>query len=63
MIETLGTDFVRTARAKGYPKGKWFINMPAKLTFTSRNARRLQFSAVVSGAVLVEAVLAGQTEP
>ena len=56
MIETLGTDFVHD---KGLPEGKWFINAPAS-SFPVVTLAGLQFSAVVSGAVVVEAVLAGR---
>ena len=57
MIETLGTDFVRTARAKGLPE-RQVVYKPALRNSLSPvvTLAGLQFSAVVSGAVLVEAV-------
>lgn len=57
MLEVLGTDYVRTARAKGVPENTVLYK------HALRNAlgpvvtvAGLQFSAVISGAVVVEAV-------
>ena len=57
MLEALGSDYVRTARAKGLTGGQVAVKHALKnaispvVTFAG-----LQFSAVVSGAVLVETV-------
>ncbi len=51
MMETLGSDYVRTAKAKGLPDRQVVYKHVITLA-------GLQFSAVVSGAVLVETVFA-----
>ena len=57
MIETLGTDFVRTARAKGLPERQVVYKHALRNSLAPVvTLAGLQFSAVVSGAVLVEAV-------
>lgn len=57
MIETLGTDFVRTARAKGLPERQVVYKHALRNSLSPVvTLAGLQFSAVVSGAVLVEAV-------
>ena len=57
MIETLGTDFVRTARAKGLPVRQVVYKHALRNSLSPVvTLAGLQFSAVVSGAVLVEAV-------
>lgn len=57
MIETLGTDFVRTARAKGLPERQVIYKHALRNSLSPVvTLAGLQFSAVVSGAVLVEAV-------
>ena len=57
MIETLGTDFVRTARAKGLHERQVVYKHALRNSVSPVvTLAGLQFSAVVSGAVLVEAV-------
>ena len=57
MIETLGTDFVRTARAKGLSERQVVYKHALRNSLSPVvTLAGLQFSAVVSGAVLVEAV-------
>ena len=57
MIETLGTDFVRTARAKGLPERQVVYKHALRNSLSPVvTLAGLQFSAVVSGAVLVETV-------
>ena len=57
MIETLGTDFVRTARAKGLPERQVVYKHALRNSLSPVvTLAGLQLSAVVSGAVLVEAV-------
>ena len=57
MIETLGTDFVRTARAKGLPERQVVYKHALRNSLSPVvTLAGLQFSAVVLGAVLVEAV-------
>ena len=59
MLEVLGADYVRTAKAKGLPKREVLYKHALKnslspvITFAG-----LSFSAVVSGAILVETVYA-----
>ena len=54
MIETLGTDFVRTARAKGLPERQVVYKHALRNSLSPViTLAGLQFSAVVSGAVLV----------
>ena len=57
MIETLGTEFVRTARAKGLPERQVVYKHALRNSLSPVvTLAGLQVSAVVSGAVLVEAV-------
>ena len=57
MMEVLGSDYVRTAKAKGLSEARSCLQTrPQKLAFPGHHLAGLQFSAVISGAVLVEAV-------
>jgi peptide/nickel transport system permease protein len=57
MMETLGSDFVRTAKAKGLSPNQVVYNPALKNSLSPViTLAGLQFSAVISGAVLVEAV-------
>lgn len=57
MMETLGTDYIRTARAKGLSESQVIMKHALKNSLGPVvTLAGLQFSAVVSGAVLVEAV-------
>lgn len=57
MLETLGSDFVRTAKAKGLPDHQVVYKHALKNALSPViTLAGLQFSAVVSGAVLVETV-------
>ncbi len=57
MLETLGSDYVRTAKAKGLPDHQVVYKHALKNALTPViTLAGLQFSAVVSGAVLVETV-------
>lgn len=57
MMETLKADFVRTAHAKGLPERKVVFDHALKNAMSPVvTLAGLQFSAVISGAVLVEAV-------
>lgn len=57
MLETLGSDYVRTARAKGLSEGKVVYKHALKNALSPVvTLAGLQFSAVISGAVLVETV-------
>lgn len=57
MLETLGSDYVRTAKAKGLPDRHVVYKHALKNALSPViTLAGLQFSAVVSGAVLVEAV-------
>ena len=57
MMETLGADFIRTARAKGLGESQVVVKHALKSSLGPVvTLAGLQFSAVVSGAVLVEAV-------
>ena len=59
MMETLGTDYVRTARAKGLPERDVVYRHALRNSlFPIVTLAGLQFSAVISGAVLVETVYA-----
>ena len=58
MQEVLGSDYVRTARAKGLAENKVFYKHALKNSLGPLvTVAGLQFSAVISGAVVVEAVL------
>ena len=57
MMETLGSDYIRTAKAKGLTKREVVYKHALKNALSPViTLAGLQFSAVVSGAVLVEAV-------
>ena len=57
MLEVLGSDYIRTARAKGLSGGQVVIKHALKNALSPVvTLAGLQFSAVVSGAVLVETV-------
>ena len=57
MQEVLGSDYVRTARAKGLAENKVFYKHALKNSLGPLvTVAGLQFSAVISGAVVVEAV-------
>ncbi|WP_293442080.1 ABC transporter permease [Planktotalea sp.] len=57
MMETLGSDFVRTAKAKGLSTNQVVYKHALKNSLSPViTLAGLQFSAVISGAVLVEAV-------
>ena len=57
MLEVLGSDYVRTAKAKGLPERSVVMKHALKNALSPViTLAGLQFSAVVSGAVLVEAV-------
>ena len=57
MLEVLGSDYVRTARAKGVEESKVFYKHALKNSLGPLvTVAGLQFSAVMSGAVVVEAV-------
>lgn len=57
MMETLGADFIRTARAKGLSESQIVLKHALKNSLGPVvTLAGLQFSAVISGAVLVEAV-------
>lgn len=57
MMETLGSDYVRTAKAKGLPERQVVYKHALKNALSPViTLAGLQFSAVVSGAVLVETV-------
>jgi len=57
MMETLGADYIRTARAKGLSESQIILKHALKNSLGPVvTLAGLQFSAVVSGAVLVEAV-------
>ena len=57
MLETLGSDYVRTAKAKGLPDRQVVYKHALKHALSPViTLAGLQFSAVVSGAVLVETV-------
>ncbi|MEN8891521.1 ABC transporter permease [Planktotalea arctica] len=57
MMETLGSDFVRTAKAKGLSPNQVVYKHALKNSLSPViTLAGLQFSAVISGAVLVEAV-------
>lgn len=57
MLEVLGSDYVRTARAKGVTENKVFYKHALKNSLGPLvTVAGLQFSAVMSGAVVVEAV-------
>ncbi len=59
MMETLGSDYVRTAKAKGLPDRQVVYKHALKNALAPViTLAGLQFSAVVSGAVLVETVFA-----
>lgn len=59
MMETLGSDYVRTAKAKGLPTSSVVYKHALKNALSPViTLAGLQFSAVVSGAVLVETVFA-----
>lgn len=59
MMETLGSDYVRTAKAKGLPSRQVVYKHALKNALSPViTLAGLQFSAVVSGAVLVETVFA-----
>ena len=59
MMETLGSDYVRTAKAKGLPTRSVVYKHALKNALSPViTLAGLQFSAVVSGAVLVETVFA-----
>lgn len=59
MMETLGSDYVRTAKAKGLPERQVVYKHALKNALSPViTLAGLQFSAVVSGAVLVETVFA-----
>ena len=59
MMETLGSDYVRTAKAKGLSQTKIIYKHALRNALSPVvTLAGLQFSAVVSGAVLVEAVFA-----
>ena len=57
MLEVLGSDYIRTARAKGLPDRQVVVKHALKNALNPVvTLAGLQFSAVVSGAVLVETV-------
>ena len=57
MLEVLGSDYIRTARAKGLSGGQVIVKHALKNALNPViTLAGLQFSAVVSGAVLVETV-------
>ena len=57
MMEVLGSDYVRTAKAKGLPERQVVYKHALKNSLSPViTLAGLQFSAVISGAVLVEAV-------
>lgn len=57
MMEVLGADYIRTARAKGLAESKIVMKHALKNSLSPVvTLAGLQFSAVISGAVLVEAV-------
>ena len=57
MLETLGSDYIRTARAKGVPEGKViFKHALRNAVLPVVTMAGLQFSQLFAGAVLVEAV-------
>lgn len=57
MMEVLGADYIRTARAKGLSESKIIYKHALKNSLSPVvTLAGLQFSAVISGAVLVEAV-------
>ena len=57
MLEVLGSDYIRTARAKGLPERQVVVKHALKNALNPVvTLAGLQFSAVVSGAVLVETV-------
>lgn len=57
MMETLGSDYVRTAKAKGLSEGQIVYKHALKNSLSPViTLAGLQFSAVISGAVLVETV-------
>ena len=57
MVEVLGSDYVRTAKAKGLSEGQVVYKHALKNSLSPViTLAGLQFSAVISGAVLVEAV-------
>ncbi|MDJ0612948.1 MAG: ABC transporter permease [Rhizobiaceae bacterium] len=57
MLEVLGSDYVRTAKAKGLSEGQVVYKHALKNALSPViTLAGLQFSAVISGAVLVEAV-------
>lgn len=57
MLEVLGSDYVRTARAKGLAENKVFFKHALKNSLGPLvTVAGLQFSAVMSGAVVVESV-------
>ncbi|WP_299358727.1 ABC transporter permease [uncultured Paracoccus sp.] len=57
MLEVLGSDYIRTAKAKGLSEGQVVVKHALKNALSPVvTLAGLQFSAVVSGAVLVETV-------
>ncbi len=57
MMEVLGSDYIRTAKAKGLSESKIVLKHALKNSLSPVvTLAGLQFSAVISGAVLVEAV-------
>ena len=57
MLEVLGSDYIRTAKAKGLSEGQVVIKHALKNALSPVvTLAGLQFSAIVSGAVLVETV-------
>ena len=60
MLEVLGADYIRTARAKGLSEHDTVYRHAQNSLGPVVTLAGLQFSAVVSGAVLVETVFVGQ---
>ena len=59
MVEVLGEDFVRTARAKGVPEGRvLFVHALRNALLPVITVAGMQFGSLLSGAVVIERVFA-----
>jgi len=59
MIEVLGEDYIRTARAKGLPQWRvWFVHALRNALLPVITVAGLQFGSLLSGAIIIEKVFA-----
>jgi ABC-type dipeptide/oligopeptide/nickel transport system permease component len=59
MVDVLGEDYVRTARAKGLPEGRvMFVHALRNALLPVITVAGLQFGSLLSGAVIIENVFA-----